>query len=62
MTYFDETLYVIFFSLVTMICGGGGGGGVLIHWTEEYKEVKILEILKSILANQLLSKSVFICN
>ena len=57
MTYFDETLYVIFFSLVTMICGG-----VLIHWTEEYKEVEILEILKSILANQLLSKSVFICN
>ena len=35
---------------------------MLIHWTEEYKEVKILEILKSILANQLLSKSVFICN
>ena len=34
---------------------------MLIHWTEEYKEVQALEILKSILAiNQLLSKSVFI--
>ena len=64
MKYFDGTLHVILFSLVTMIWGGGGGGdvGVLIHWTEEYKEVQILEILKSILTNQLLSKSVFICN
>ena len=34
---------------------------MLIHWTEEYKEVQVLGILKSILAiNQLLSKSVFI--
>ena len=57
MKYFDETLHVIFFSLVTMI----GRGDVLIHWTEEYKQVQVLEILKSILAiNQLLSKSVFI--
>ena len=39
-----------------------GGGGVLIHWTDEYKEIQNLEILKSILANQLSSKSVFLCN
>ena len=60
MKYFDETLLVIFFSLVTMIFFGGGG--VLYHWTEQYKEVQVLEILMGILANQLLSKSVFICN
>ena len=62
MKYFDKTLHVLFFAFVTIFFFLGGGGGVLIHWTDEYKEIQILEILKSILANQLSSKSVFLCN